>query len=201
MRNTTKIKKTLDLIHQMGVVRPRDLVSHGIPPEYLRRLYARGLVSQLARGVYRAADSEVTAYSSLVTVTKCVPDCVICLLTALRFHELTTQSPADVWIGIRSGARVPALAGLFVRVVRYSRESLEAGCDTHTIEGVTIRVTNPGKTVADCFKYRNKIGIDVAIEALRECRRLRLATSGQMADYAKINRVLNVMKPYLEVLA
>lgn len=201
MQKTTKIKEALDLIRQMGVVRPRDLVSHGIPPEYLRRLHARGLVSQFARGVYRVTDAEVTAYSSLATIAKRVPDCVICLLSALRFHELTTQSPADVWIGIRSGDRVPALPGLFVRVVRYPRTSLTVGCDAHTIEGVTINITNPGKTVADCFKYRNKIGIDVAIEALRECKRLRLATTGQIADYAKINRVLNVMRPYLEALA
>jgi predicted transcriptional regulator of viral defense system len=158
-------------------------------------------VSQFARGVYRAADAEVNAYSSLATNAKRVPDCVICLLSALRFHELTTQSPPDVWIGIRSGDRVPALPGLFVRVVRYSQDSLAEGCEAHTIEGVTINVTNPGKTVADCFKYRNKIGIDVAIEALRECKRLRLATTGQIADYAKINRVLNVMRPYLEALA
>jgi len=92
------------------------------------------------------------------------------------------------------------LVGLFVRVVQYSKDSLMAGCDAHVIEGVTINITNPGKTIADCFKYRNKIGIDVAIEALRECTRLRLATSGQIAEYAKTNRVLNVMRPYLESL-
>jgi predicted transcriptional regulator of viral defense system len=201
MQTTTKIKEALDLIRQKGVVRPRDLKSHGIHPENLRRLQERGLVNQLARGVYRATDAEVTAYSSLATVAKRVPGCVICLLSALRFHELTTQSPADVWIGIRSGDRVPALPGLFVRVVRYSPDSLKVGCDAHTIEGVTINVTNPGKTVADCFKYRNKIGVDVAIEALRECKRLRLATTAQIADYAKINRALNVMRPYLETLA
>jgi len=96
MQKTTKISEAIELIRQMGVVRPRDLSSHGIPPEYLRRLHARGLVSQLAHGVYRAADAEVTAYSSLATVAKRVPDCVICLLSALRFHEITTQSPADV---------------------------------------------------------------------------------------------------------
>jgi predicted transcriptional regulator of viral defense system len=201
MKKTTKINEAIELIRQMGVVRPRDLSSHGIPPEYLRRLHARGLVSQLAHGVYRASDAEVTAYSSLATVAKRVPDCVICLLSALRFHEITTQSPADVWIGIQSGARVPMLTGLLVRVIRYSKDSLMTGCDAHVIEGVPVNVTNPGKTVADCFKYRNKIGVDVAIEALRECTRLRLATSGQIADYAKTNRVLNVMRPYLEAMS
>jgi predicted transcriptional regulator of viral defense system len=130
-----------------------------------------------------------------------VPGGVICLLSALRFHEFTTQSPPDVWMGIRSGARVPAFGNRLVRFVRYSAVSLAAGCETHHLEGVPVRITNPGKTVADCFKYRNKIGLDVALEALRECRRLRLATPNQIAQYAKTNRVFNVMRPYLEALA
>jgi predicted transcriptional regulator of viral defense system len=194
------MEKTLTLIRKMGVVRPRDLAPHSIPPEYLRRLCARGLLEQPVRGVYRALETEPTAHHSLAAVAKRVPNGVICLLSALRFHEFTTQSPPDVWIGIRSGARVPALGNLLVRIVRYSEESLAAGCDTHRTEGVPMRVTNPAKTVADCFKYRNKIGLDVAIESLRECRRLRLATPSQLADYAKINRVFNVMRPYLEAM-
>ena len=200
MPTSTKIDKALTLIRKMGVVRPRDLVSHGIPAEYLRRLHARGLLDQPARGLYQAADAKTTAHSSLAAVAKRVPGGVICLLSALRFHEFTTQSPADVWIGIRSGARVPALGGLLIRVVRYSHASLAAGCDTRLTDGVPVRVTNPGKTVADCFKYRNKTGLDVAVEALRECLRLRLSTPSQIADYATINRVFNVMRPYLEAL-
>lgn len=201
MQAKTKIERTLRLVREMGVVRPRDLASHGIPPEYLRRLHARGLLDQPARGLYRIAGARPTAHASLAAVAKRVPGGVICLLSALRFHEFTTQSPPDVWIGIRSRSRTPALDSLLVRVVRYSAASLAAGCDTHRLDGVSVRVTNPGKTVADCFKYRNKIGLDVAIEALRECRRLRLATPAQLADYAKVNRVLNVMRPYLEALA
>ena len=201
MPTSTKIEKALKLIREMGVVRPRDLASHGIPSEYLRRLCDRGLLVQPMRGLYRAADAEATAHSSLAEVAKRVPNSVICLLSALRFHEFTTQSPPDVWVGIRSRARVPALGHLLVRVVRYSEESLAVGGDTHRIDGVLVRVTNPGKTVADCFKYRNKIGLDVAIEALRACRRLRLAMPSQIAEYAKINRVFNVMRPYLEALA
>lgn len=201
MPASTKIEKALKLVREMGVIRPRDLVPHGIPPEYLRRLYARGLLVQPARGLYRAADAMPAAHSSLVAVAKRVPDGVICLLSALRFHEFTTQSPSDIWIGIRSGSRVPALSGLLICVVRYSRTSLATGYDTHRIDGVPVRVTDSGKTVADCFKYRNKIGLDVAVEALRECLRLRLATPSQLADYAKVNRVFNVMRPYLEALA
>jgi predicted transcriptional regulator of viral defense system len=200
MTTHTKFDKIPDLIRKMGVVRPRDLIPYGVPPEYLRRLCSRGILEQPARGLYRAAQADVTAHHSLAMIAKRVPNGVICLLSALRFHEFTTQSPPDVWVGIRTGARVPALGTLLVRFIRYSTESLATGCDTHMLEHVSVRVTNPGKTVADCFKYRNKIGLDVAIEALRECRRLRLATPGQLADYAKVNRVLNVMRPYLEAV-
>lgn len=201
MPSTTKTEQALRLIQQMGVVRPRDLASHGITPEHLRRLCQRGLVEQPGRGLYRAAGAEVTAHHSLATVAKRVPGGVICLLSALRFHEFTTQSPPDVWMGIRSGARVPAFGNRLVRFVRYSAESLGAGCVTHQVEGVPVRITNPAKTVADCFKYRNKIGLDVALEALRECRRLRLGTPSEIGRYARLNRVFNVMRPYLEALA
>jgi predicted transcriptional regulator of viral defense system len=196
----TKIEKTIRLIREMGVARPRDLAAHGIHPEYLRRLHARGLLDQPARGLYRAAGAKATAHSSLAEVAKRVPDGIICLLSALRFHEFTTQSPADVWVGIRSGSRVPKLGNRLVRFIRYSAESLKAGCESHMIDHVPVKITNPAKTVADCFKYRNKIGLDVAIEALRECRRLRLATPSQIADYALMNRVFNVMRPYLEAM-
>jgi predicted transcriptional regulator of viral defense system len=200
MPANTKTEQALRLIQQMGVVRPRDLVSHGITPEHLRRLCQRGLAEQPGRGLYRAADAEVTAHHSLATVAKRVPGGVICLLSALRFHEFTTQSPPDVWMGIRSGARVPAFGNRLVRFVRYSAESLAAGCVTHQLEGVLVRITNPAKTVADCFKYRNKIGLDVALEALRECRRLRLGTPSEIGRHARVNRVFNVMRPYLEAM-
>lgn len=201
MPSTSKTAQALEFIRKMGVARPRDLASHGIKPEHLRRLCQRGLVEQPARGLYRAADAEVTAHHSLATAAKRVPKGVICLLSALRFHEFTTQAPPDVWVGIRSGTRVPSLGNRMVRFVRYSATSLAAGCDVHQLEGVPVRITNPAKTVADCFKYRNKIGLDVALEALRECRRLRLATPNQIAQYAKVNGVFNVMRPYLEALA
>jgi predicted transcriptional regulator of viral defense system len=201
MPSATKTEQALRLIQQMGLVRPRDLASHGITPEHLRRLCQRGLVEQPGRGLYRAAGAEVTAYHSLATVAKRVPGGVICLLSALRFHEFTTQSPPDVWMGIRTGARVPAFGDRLVRFVRYSAESLGAGCVTHQIEGVPVRITNPAKTVADCFKYRNKIGLDVALEALRECRRLRLGTPSEIGRYARVNRVFKVMRPYLEAAA
>jgi predicted transcriptional regulator of viral defense system len=201
MEKDTKIGRALQLVRKMGMVRPRDVAAYGIPPEYLRRLHARGVLEQPVRGLYRIADAQPSALASLATVAKRVPGGVICLLSALRFHEFTTQSPPDVWLGIPSRSRTPALGALRVSVVRYSTVSLANGCETHRIEGVPVRLTNPGKTVADCFKYRNKIGLDVAIEALRECRRLRLATPSELVDYARANRVLNVMRPYLEALS
>jgi len=201
MAKRSKTEQALEYIRATGVVRPRDLASYGITPEHLRRLRQRGLVEQPARGLYRAVGAEVTAYHSLATVAKRVPQGIICLLSALSFHEFTTQSPPEIWVGIRSGARIPALKQPMVRFVQYSATSLDVGCETHDIEGVSVRITNPAKTVADCFKYRNKVGMDVALESLRECRRLRLATPSQIAQYAKANRVLNVMRPYLEATA
>ena len=129
-----------------------------------------------------------------------MPGGVICLLSALRFHEYTTQSPPDVWMGIRSGARVPSLGNRLVRFVRYSTESLAAGCKTHQLEGVPVRITNPAKTVADCFKCRYKIGLDVAIESLRDGWRKKRFTIDELWKFARICRVANIIRPYLEAI-
>lgn len=125
---------------------------------------------------------------------------VICLLSALRFHELTTQNPFEVWIMIDRKARQPAIEHPPVRVIRASGAALKEGANFHRLEGVLVRVTHPAKTVADCFKYRSKVGTDVAIEALRDCWRQRKATMDEIHRYAKIDRVVNVMRPYMESL-
>jgi len=126
---------------------------------------------------------------------------VVCLLTALRFHGLTTQSPHEVWLAIGSKTWLPQVDHPTLRFVRLSARALEAGVEEHSIEGVIVRVYNPAKTVADCFKYRNKIGLDVALEALRDCRRQRKCTNDELWHYAKICRVANVMRPYMEATA
>lgn len=134
-------------------------------------------------------------------VGKKVPHGVICLLSALRFHELTTQSPHQVWVALERSAWTTKVDHISLKIVRYSGEAFEKGHQEHLIEGVPVRITSPAKTVADCFKYRNKIGLDVALEALRDVLRKRLCTVEELMRFARICRVANVMKPYLESMA
>lgn len=198
---TTKADKVLALVRKAGVLRPRDLDGHGIPRTYLSRLCAARKLQRIGRGLYVLPGSSVTEHHSLAEACKRVPKGVICLLSALRFHNLTTQAPFEVWLAIGEKAWRPRLAYPPLRIARFSQNALSAGVEEHPIEGVTVQVYSPAKTVADCFKYRNKIGLDVAIEALRDCRRARRCTMDELWHYADICRVRNVMRPYLEALA
>jgi len=194
------VKKIIKIAKKAGVLRPRDLDTHGIPRKYLSTVYHMGLMDQVGRGLYVSKDIDPTEKHSLVHVCKRMPNAVVCLLSALQFHDLTTQLPSGIWIAIDRKARFPKESRLPMRVVRFSGEALDAGIEDHRIEGVLVKVYNPAKTVADCFKYRNKIGLDVAIEALRDCRRKRKCTIDELWRYATICRVSNVMKPYLEAV-
>ena len=191
----------LRLVRRLGIVRPRDLRAHKLPGDALWRLARRGLLEQRSRGVYALAGHEFTEHHSLAEAAKRVPQGVICLLSALRAHNLTTQSPHEVWIAIDRKARLPKSGAAKLRVVRFSGAALSGGVEQRQIEGVRVPIYNVAKTVADCFKYRNKIGLDVALEALREAWRSRRATSNDLWKYAEICRVANVMRPYLESLA
>jgi predicted transcriptional regulator of viral defense system len=182
------------------VLRPRDLSAHGIPREYLIRLLAEGRLQRPARGIYMLADAEVSEHQSLLEACKRVPRGVICLLSALRFHGLTTQAPFEVWLAIADNARVPRVEYPPLRIVRFSRSALTTGIDQPVIDGVPLRVTNVARTVVDCFKYRNKIGLDVALEALRDCWRQKKATMDELYRTAQSRRMANVMRPYLESL-
>jgi len=193
-------QRVITIAQRQGAVRPRDLEEVGIPREYLLRLLRQGVVQRTGRGVYELADSSPTEHHTLAVVAKEAPKTVICLLTALRFHELTTQHPAEVWVGIHVRARRPKISTVSFRTVRYSEETLRSGVDVHKIEGVPVRVFNPAKTVADCFKYRNKVGLDVAIEALRDALREKKASVAQINRYAELNRVSRIMRPYVEAL-
>ncbi|MGD2087494.1 MAG: type IV toxin-antitoxin system AbiEi family antitoxin domain-containing protein [Candidatus Aminicenantes bacterium] len=195
---SSKVSEVVELVRRAGILRPRDLDSYGIPREYLRRLYRKGFIDKIGRGLYSLRDTNITEHHSLVEVCKKIPHGTICLLSALHFHELTTQLPFEVWIAIDNKARKPKQENLALRVVRFSGDALNAGVEEHIIENVKIRVYNPAKTVADCFKYRNKIGLDVALEALRDCRDKKQCTIDQLWEYAQICRVSNVMRPYLE---
>lgn len=188
------------LVRRLGVVRPRDVEAAGIPREYLLRLMRRGVVERLGRGLYRLADAPVTEHHSLAEVGKRIPKSTVCLLSALAFHQITTQNPADVWIALPAGSRTPKADGQRLRVMRFSGPALTEGREEHEIEGVLVGVYSPAKTVADCFKFRNKIGLDVALEALREGVSQRKATIREIHRFAKICRVARVMQPYLESL-
>jgi predicted transcriptional regulator of viral defense system len=201
MAHVTRTDQVLQLARRLGVVRPKDLARQGIAPVYLSRMCERGLLTQVARGLYIAAGHQPTAHHTMAVVSKRFPRGVVCLLTALRFHGIGTQNPPDVWLAIDRKAQRPPLAGLPVRLVRFSAAGLRQGVDEHVIEGVTVRVTNPAKTVADCFKYRNKTGLDVAMEALREGLRSRQVKADDLWHYAKLCRVSNVMRPYMEAVA
>jgi len=182
------------------IQRMRDLESLGLSRPRVRSLVDQGILEKASRGLYIVRSAGVTENRTLAEVGKRVPHGVICLLSALRFHDLTTQSPHEVWIALERSAWSPKLEHLNLRIVRFSGNAFEEGHQEHIIEGVPVQITSPAKTIADCFKYRNKIGLDVALEALREVRRKRLCSLDELMHFARICRVANVMKPYLEFL-
>ncbi len=188
-------------MRRLGIVRPVDLEERGVPRRHLYRLLRQGLVERQSRGVYVARKHPLTAEHALAQVGKRVPAGVFCLLTALRFHDLTTQNPADVWIALPEKARKPHLEYPRLRVARFSGAALAQGIETHRVEGVDIRVYSAAKTVADCFKFRNKVGIDVAVEALRDFSRHHRGGATDLARFARICRVTRVMQPYLDAIA
>ena len=192
--------KLRPLLRKVAVIRTRDLSRLGVPRAALQVPLADGRISRLSRGIYAVAGHAVTEHHSLAQVAVRVPHGVVCLLSALVFHELTTQSPHEVWIAIDRKARQPADGFPPLHVVRFGGEALTAGVDSHNIDGVDVRITSPAKTVADCFKYRNKIGITVAVEALREGWAKRRFTMDELMAMAQVCRVHNVLRPYLESL-
>lgn len=196
----SKMASVRGLLKKQGSVRPRDLIRLGIPADYLDRLYKRGEVDRLARGLYALPNHGVTEHHSLVTVSRLVPKGIICLLSALQFHGLTTQAPHAVWLALPNKAWAPSRKSPKLKVVRYSGDALTKFVEVHTIEKVAVRVYSPAKTVADCFKFRNKVGLDVALEALRDCWRKRKATMAELEAAAKVCRMENIMRPYLESL-
>lgn len=188
------------LFATQGVQRSRELESRGLSRMALARCVDDGILVRVGRGLYAPADHAPSELHSLVHVAKRVPNAVFCLLTALRFHELTTQSPHEVWIALPESARKPRLDYPKLRVARFSGASLAAGVERHRVEGVAIRVYSAAKTVADCFKYRNKIGIDVAVEALRDFTRKHRGGANELARHARACRVARVMQPYLDAI-
>lgn len=186
------------LLEAQGSARARDLRAAGLEGAQIARLVKRGELVRLARGVYSLPGRAPSADEGLQIVARRVPDGFFCLLTALRFHRLTTQAPHSVWLGIPAGRHAPKLDWPSLRIVRYSGAGLSAGIETHVRDGVPLRVTGVARTVVDCFKFRNKIGLDVALEALAQVRRERRTSNDEIWRMASQFRMANVMRPYLE---
>ena len=191
----------LDLATQRGLIRPRDLDERGLPSVALTRLVRQGLLTRVGRGLYSRPDRVVSEHGTLAEVARKHPQGIVCLLSALRVHDLTTQSPFEVWVAIPNKARAPKMDYPPLRVVRFSGAALIEGVEEHVIDGVPVRVTNVARTVADCFKFRNKIGLDVALEALQEAWRAKRVGMDELWRFAALCRVANVMRPYMESLS
>jgi predicted transcriptional regulator of viral defense system len=193
-------QQVLKLALHQSLLRARDLAAHGLPTMVLSRLVAAGKLQRVARGVYSLPGQAISAHRSLAEVAIRVPRGVVCLLSALRVHEIGTQAPFEVWLAIPQAMPAPRVRTPALRVVRMSGAALSDGVESYDVDGVSVPVFNVAKTVADCFKYRNKIGLDVALEALGEAWRARKLTMDELWHYATIDRVHNVMRPYLEAL-
>lgn len=193
-------ERILEIAEEKKLLKPKDLVAEKIPTVYLSRLVKQGKLLQVAYGLYALPETQFDEKQSLIEVQHQVPKGVFCLLTALQFHDLTTQNPFQVWLAVDRKAAVPRVRSVQNRIFRMSGEMFSAGIEDHQVEGGTIRVYSPAKTVADCFKYRNKVGLDVAMEALRDAWRKRLITMDELWRFAQINRVSKVISPYAHML-
>jgi predicted transcriptional regulator of viral defense system len=183
-----------------SIFRPRDLKKLKLSRNRLRGMLRAGEVDQIARGLYRYHPVEPTELETVAAICARVPHAVVCLLSALAIHDLGTQQPSEVWIALDRKARKPRFDEIAVRVVRFSGPMMHCGIVTRKTQGVAIQITNPARTVVDCFRYRNKLGIDIALEALRDILDRKLATVDELARIAKICRIYSVMKPYMQAM-
>ncbi len=190
----------LELARHRRVLRAADVRAQGWSPQLLIRLHQAGKLHGLERGLYERPDAQVTEHQTLIEVCQRVPKAVLCLLSALQWHEIGTQLPHEVWIALPEGTQAPALGYPALRITRLRGAAYSDGIQTVTEHGAPIRVYSAAKTVTDCFKFRNKIGLDVALEALKDAWRSRKVTMAELGHFAKINRVERVMQPYLEAV-
>jgi predicted transcriptional regulator of viral defense system len=184
-----------------ALLRPSDVVAHGRSRQYLAQLARKGLLHKVARGLYALPQRQASEFANLAEIASKYPQVQVCLLSALAFHGMTTQAPFEVWVAVGNKARAPQPDYPPLRIVRFSGASLSEGVEVHDIEGIAVHVTNVAKTIADCFKYRNKIGLDVALEALKEAWHAKRVTMDELWHFGQICRVHNVMRPYLEGLS
>ena len=201
IRHESAAQKARRLIqHRGGIIRTAEAMRIGIHPRVFYELRDNGILEQISRGAYRLAEQKPLTDIDLVTVAMRIPRAVICLVSALAFHRITTQVPHAVSIALEKGAESPRMDYPPVSVHRFSGESLTAGVEDHLIDGVTVRVYSKEKTLADCFKFRNKVGMDIVLEALKLYRDQGAFDIGKLLEYARICRVERTMKPYLEAM-
>lgn len=198
MPNTEEL---LERIGEGGVFRTSDLEALGISRSTVQRMVERGEAEQISHGLYRLVDGLLTEHYGLAAVQKKIPDGIICLLSALLFHDIGTQLPRQVWVAIDPKARKPKPPGVPIRVVRFSGANATYGIETHTLMGVPVRITSIPRTVVDCFRYRNKVGMDVALEALQDVISRRMTTRDAILRTAEVCRAKTVIRPYLEAMS
>lgn len=200
MTSHLSIDRALNLLDRVGIARSRDLERTGLSRTQIRRLVQEGRIERLTRGLYRRPGAPISEHLNLAEVARRVPDGVVCLLSALRFHGLTTQNPFEVWLAIDHKAWRPRVEHPPLRLVYLSGPALTEAVEEHEVDGVPVRVFSAAKTVADCFKFRNKLGIDLAVEALREYRRTHAKELDAVWRAAEVDRVTEVIRPYLEAI-
>lgn len=202
MAEHIKQDKIVELIEKYGVLRPRDLDKYNIQRRYLSLMHQKGLLVRSSRGLYELPDTDISENYTLSLVSKRIPRGVVCLLSALRYHNLTTEQPHEVWMAVNRNQNPNfRIDDLPVRIVRMSGIAFFEGIENHHVDGVPVRIYSIPKTIADCFKFRNRIGLEVALEALKECRQEKRCTTEEIWHFAKICRVARVIRPYLEAIS
>ncbi|MEO7706692.1 MAG: type IV toxin-antitoxin system AbiEi family antitoxin domain-containing protein [Thermoflexales bacterium] len=196
----TELAQLLQIARRHTMISARDATGAGIHSQMLTRLVVAGVLERMARGQYRLAGRPVTERHALVVAARAGPRGVICLLSALDFHGIGTQLPADIWIAVERGTRAPAISQLPLQVVHFSAAAFSDGIEIHRIEGEAVRIYGVAKTLADLFKFRNRIGLDVALEALRDAWQRRAFTMAALDRAARACRVAQVMRPYIEAV-
>jgi len=196
----TPKERTAELLRRTAIVRSKELERAGLSRVQIRRMRERGLIERVGRGLYRRPDAPITERQDLAQAARLVPGGIVCLLSALRFHGLTTQNPFEVWLAIDRKAWRPRIEHPPLRLVYLSGPALKQGIEEHEVSGVPVRVFSAAKTVADCFKFRNKIGIDVAVEALRAYRKAHPKRLEALWRMAAADRVTRVLRPYLDTV-
>jgi predicted transcriptional regulator of viral defense system len=194
-------KARLDAAGVGAFFRPRDVLRLGMSFHQLQRLAAEGSVEKLGGGLYRLSEVEPNELETFAMVAAAAPNAIVCLLTALQIHGIGTQSPHEVWIALDRKGRKPRRVPTHLRIVRFSGAMLTYGVVTRSMLGVPVAITSPARTVVDCFRYRNKVGIDVAMEALRDAVRSRITTVDEIGRAAEVCRIRTVIGPYLEALS